>query len=147
MINYEDMIEWGAHRLRPFPMLPRQSDFEGATAVVVRLPPVKGRDRRSRDLAELNRALLNPAAVFPSPEDVVQQPSLSIECKRAILARWAWDEYLIDLAAAEGMGNGEPSRLAEVKAALRALDRGWSPDPAAPAAFPIRLEVDHSLAA
>src|SRR3954470_8739164 len=92
MINYEDMIGRGAHRLPPSSMLPRRPDFEGATAVVVRLPPVKGRDRRSRDLAELNRTLLNPAAVFPSPEDVVQQPSLSIEGKRAILARWAWDE-------------------------------------------------------
>jgi len=145
MISYEHTVGWGAHRLPPVSI--RQPDFEGATAVVVQLPRLKGPVRRSRDLAELNRALLNPAAVFRSPDDVVQQPSLSVECKRAILSRWLWDEYLIDLAAAEGMGDGEPSRLDEVKAALRALEREWSPDPAAPAAFPIRIEVDRSLAA
>ena len=65
----------------------------------------------------------------------MRHPLLTIDCKREILQRWAWDEYLLDLANAEGMPEGEPSRLDEVKAALRLVNRERSPDPAAPAAF------------
>jgi hypothetical protein len=53
MISCEHTI-WGAHRLPPFSI--RQPDFEGATAVVVQLPRVKGPVKQSRDVAELNRA-------------------------------------------------------------------------------------------
>jgi len=84
-------------------------------------------------LPDLDRALLNPASVFEAPQDVVRHPLLSLGCKREILWRWAWDEYLLDLALADGMPEGEPSRLSEVRAALRILDVEWSPDPAAPA--------------
>jgi hypothetical protein len=89
---------------------------------------------------DLDRALVNPAAVFASPDDVVRHPLLSRDCKREILWRWAWDEYLIELAQDEGMAEGPPSRLAEVKAALRVLGTEWSPDPAAPAMFAVRLD-------
>jgi hypothetical protein len=96
-------------------------------------------DRSSRHdapfLPDLDRAFVNPASVFDSPDDVVRHPLLTIDCKREILVRWAWDEYLVDLADAEGMPEGEPSRLEEVKAALRLVNRERSPDPAAPAAF------------
>jgi hypothetical protein len=96
------------------------------------------RDRSSRRhtlfLPDLDRAFVNPASVFDSPQEVVRHPLLTIDCKREILVRWAWDEYLVDLADAEGMPEGEPSRLDEVKAALQLVKRERSPDPAAPAA-------------
>ena len=80
------------------------------------------RDRSRRQdalvLANLDRTFVNPASVFDTPHDVVRHPLLTIDCKREILQRWAWDEYLLDLAEAEGMPEGEPSRLDEVKAAL-----------------------------
>jgi len=91
-------------------------------------------------LPDLDRALLNPASVFQSPQDVVRHPVLSLDCKREILLRWAWDEYLVDLALADGMPEGEPSRLPEVRAALRILNVEWSPDPAAPALSIPRLD-------
>jgi len=108
-----------------------------AMGKVVWLSWLQGRYGRcdAPDLPELDRAFVNPAAVFSSPEEVVRHPLLTIDCKREILWRWAWDEYLIEVAQAEGMPEGEPSRLEDVKAALRVLDREWSPDPAAPAAF------------
>jgi len=84
-------------------------------------------------LPDFDRALLNPASVFETPQDVVRHPLLSLDCKREILWRWAWDEYLLDLALADGMPEGEPSRLPEVRDALRILHVEWSPDPAAPA--------------
>ena len=93
-------------------------------------------------MPELDTALVNPAAAFASPDEVVRHPLLTIDCKREILWRWAWDEYLLELAAAEGMPDPEPSRLPEVKDALRVLGTEWSPDPAAPAAFLVRYHFD-----
>ena len=71
---------------------------------------------------DLDRAFINPAAVFSSPHDVVRHPLLTIDCKLEILERWAWDEYLLDLADAEGMPGVELSRLDEVRAALRLVN-------------------------
>jgi hypothetical protein len=98
-------------------------------------------------LPDLDRALVNPASVFGSPHDVVRHPLLTIDCKREILQRWAWDEYLLDLADAEGMPEGEPSLLDEVKAALRLVNRERSPDPAAPAAFIVSYHRDETALA
>jgi hypothetical protein len=99
-------------------------------------------------MPDVERALVHPAAVFAHPDDVVRHPLLSLDCKREILWRWAWDEDLIDLAAAEGMADGPPSRLDEVRAALAHLGHDWRPHPAAPAAFVVRYEAqEHALAA
>jgi hypothetical protein len=103
---------------------------------------------KAPSLPDLDRAFVNPAAVFSSPEEVVRHPLLTIDCKREILWRWAWDEYLLDLANADGMAEGEPSRLPEVKAALRLVNMEWSLDPAAPSAFIVHYcSDDNALAA
>ena len=74
------------------------------------------------EIPDLERALVNPAAVFRSPNDVVDDPILPLDCKREILKRWAWDEYLLQVASDEAMPEGkEASRLDEVKCALLAL--------------------------
>ena len=106
-----------------------------APGAIIWLPWLHANARRGEglDLPDLARALLTPASVFASPDDVVRHPRLTIDCKREILWRWAWDEYLLDLALADGMPEGEPPRLPELKAALRLLNIEWSPDPAAPA--------------
>ena len=98
-------------------------------------------------LPDLDRAFVNPASVFDSPHDIVRHPLLTIDCKREILQRWVWDEYLLALADAEGMPEGEPSRLDEVKAALRLVNRERSPDPAAPAAFMVPYHWDEAALA
>jgi hypothetical protein len=108
-----------------------------------RLPPTQARDdgRRGRaGLPDLERALINPAAVFAGPEEILDHPRLMRECKREILRRWAWDEYLKEVAEAEGMSEGEPSRLNEVKAALLRLGETWRPKPFAPAAAVVRYQ-------
>ena len=72
---------------------------------------------------DLERALIDPAAVFRAPRDVVDHPDLNYACKREILRRWAWDEYLLELASDEAMPEGNaPSRLHEVNCALLALE-------------------------
>ncbi|MER8929824.1 hypothetical protein NKI34_29285 [Mesorhizobium sp. M0700] len=62
--------------------------------------------------------------------DVVVDPRLTADEKRAIVRNWAWNEYLVDLATAEGMPeNARPTRLDEVELALLALvqQRGIRP--------------------
>ena len=112
-----------------------QPSLSSGSGAIVWLPLLHTHQERC-DVAgppDLDRALVNPASVFPSPQDVVRHPLLSLDCKREVLCRWAWDEYLLDLALVDGMPEGEPSRLPEVRAALRTLNIEWSPDPAAPA--------------
>ncbi len=134
-------------------MLVEQStgfDVEGPLGAVVWLTSLQAGHGRC-DLSaypDLEQALVSPGAVFARPEDVVRHPLLSLTCKREILWRWAWDEYLVDLAAAEGMADGPPSRLDEVRTALARLGHDWRPHPAAPAAFVVRYEVqENALAA
>jgi hypothetical protein len=53
----------------------------------------------------------------------VDCPDLTCASKREILARWAWDEHLLQLASDEAMPGGhERSRLHEVKCAPLALE-------------------------
>ena len=53
---------------------------------------------------------------------MVDDPILPVDCKREMLTRWAWDEYLLQVASDEAMPEGrEPSCLDEVKCALLAL--------------------------
>ncbi|MFE1599895.1 NADH dehydrogenase ubiquinone Fe-S protein 4 [Methylobacterium sp. ID0610] len=98
-------------------------------------------------LPDLERAFVNPAAVFAMPRDVLDHPRLLRGCKREILRRWAWDEYLKEVAAAEGMAEGEASRLDEVRAALLCLEETWRPKPFAPAARVPHLTGEAELAA
>jgi hypothetical protein len=93
-------------------------------------------------LPDLERALINPAAVFPTPRAVLDNQRLMRGCKQEILRRWAWDEYLKEVAASEGMAEGEPSRLDEVKAALLRLGETWRPKPFAPATAAPLLRKD-----
>jgi hypothetical protein len=101
------------------------------------VPPPRAGEHATREragLPDLERAFINPAAVFAGPEEILDHPRLMSGCKREILRRWAWDEHLKEVVAAEGMSEGEPSRLDEVKAALLRLGETWRPKPFAPAA-------------
>jgi len=122
--------------------------LEPTLGTVIWLSAGPAADRRC-DLAklpDLERALVSPAAVFGAPDEVLRHPLLSYDCRREILWRWAWDEYLKDVAAAEGMPEGaEPSRLDDVRAALLALGEGWQPGPCAPAARVVRYDQDPRL--
>ncbi|MER9791679.1 NADH dehydrogenase ubiquinone Fe-S protein 4 [Mesorhizobium sp. M0213] len=67
-------------------------------------------------------ALTDEEAFYASPMDVVVDPRLTADERRAIVRNWAWNEYPVDLATAEGMPeNARPTRLDEVELALLAL--------------------------
>lgn len=69
-------------------------------------------------------ALLHPARAFRQPSQVVTDPDLTLNEKRAILASWASDVCAIeaapDLRAAPA---GPPVRFDDIMEALKSLDR------------------------
>jgi hypothetical protein len=69
--------------------------------------------------------LLHPAHAFSHPSDVVNDPDLTLNEKRAILASWASDACAIEsiptLRRAPAQG-GKPVAFDDVMDALRALD-------------------------
>jgi hypothetical protein len=70
-------------------------------------------------------ALLHPAQAFEHPSDVVNDPDLTVNEKRAILASWASDACAMEAAPALRCtpGRKEFVRFDDVMDALRALDR------------------------
>jgi hypothetical protein len=70
----------------------------------------------------MDRALLDPAAFFVDPEEIVKHPTLSFDKKRELLHRWAFDAYRVEVVAAEAARPFERSRLDEVIDALIALE-------------------------
>ena len=67
-------------------------------------------------------ALLHPASAFDHPREVVNDPDLTTEEKRAILSSWASDARSVEsvLNRAEGV-----VRLDDVMNALKELDRRY----------------------
>ena len=62
--------------------------------------PEKSFDRSCDDLFDLDTLLLHPAGAFAQPADVVRDPDLTLNEKRAILASWASDACAIEAAPA-----------------------------------------------
>jgi hypothetical protein len=69
--------------------------------------------------------LLHPALAFDHPRDVVGDPDLTLNEKRAILASWASDACAVEAAPALrcAPGTEQPVPVDEVLEALRALDK------------------------
>jgi hypothetical protein len=72
---------------------------------------------------EYDRALLDPAAVFKLPKDVLNSDALTTEQKLELLKRWETDALLLSVADEENMGGGEPSRIEDVRHAIDTLTR------------------------
>jgi len=74
--------------------------------------------------------LLHPAQAFEHPRDVVADPDLTINEKRAILASWASDACAVEAAPAlRCPPGGRPVSVDEILEALRDLDRQtWASD-------------------
>lgn len=68
--------------------------------------------------------LLNPAAVFSHPRDVLNDPDLSRQEKRAILSSWASDACAVESAPQlrHPPGSAAPVAFDDVVDALRSLD-------------------------
>ncbi|MBX9773514.1 MAG: hypothetical protein K2Y71_03785 [Xanthobacteraceae bacterium] len=68
--------------------------------------------------------LLHPAQAFDHPSDVVSDPDLTLNEKRAILAAWASDACAIEAAPdLRASPRGAPVRFDDIMEALRMLDK------------------------
>jgi|RhiMetdeSRZDD1v2_1073273.scaffolds.fasta_scaffold563191_2 hypothetical protein len=75
------------------------------------------------DTCDLDR-LLHPSQAFDRPADVVNDPNLSLNEKRAILASWASDACAIESAPAlRNNPSGRVVSFDDIMDALRALDK------------------------
>lgn len=81
-----------------------------------------------RQKPEFATVLLDPAAAYPAPQDVVDDPKLTREQKIEILRRWEYDEAERRVAEEEGMPPGGSSEggdlLQRIVLALDALGDG-----------------------
>ena len=67
--------------------------------------------------------LLHPARAFAHPSEVVADPDLTLNEKRAILASWASDACAVEASPALREGpNGHPIKYDVIMEALRTLD-------------------------
>jgi hypothetical protein len=68
--------------------------------------------------------LLHPASAFGHPSEVVNDPDLTLNEKRAILASWASDACAIEAAPElRSCPSGTSVRFDEIMEALRTLDK------------------------
>ncbi len=63
--------------------------------------------------------MIDPAAAFHSPQDVLRDSGLAVREKVEILSHWAYDSLELLVAEEEGMDGGESTDMSEV---LKALD-------------------------
>lgn len=78
---------------------------------------------RTDDTLNLDE-LLHPANAFGHPSEVIDDPDLTLNEKRAILASWASDACAIEAAPDLRAGpRGAPVPFDEIMEALRTLDR------------------------
>jgi hypothetical protein len=74
---------------------------------------------------DLEQALLDPGAVFVSPEALRDHAGLTRAQKIELLRRWAYDASELAVAEEEGMQNGEDTPLARVLSVLHELTGGF----------------------
>ena len=79
--------------------------------------------RKTNDRLDLD-SLLHPAQAFCHPSEVVHDPDLTLNEKRAVLASWASDACAVESAPTlRESPHGPPVSFDEVMDALRTLDR------------------------
>lgn len=66
-------------------------------------------------------ALMDPKAVFDTPQHVVDDSELDDAQRLEVLRRWEMDARELQVADEEGMSLGESSRLDEVRKAIATL--------------------------
>jgi hypothetical protein len=78
--------------------------------------------------------LLHPAQAFENPQQVVDDPDLSLNEKRAILASWASDACAVEAAPAlrRPPGAAQAVSVDDILQALRTLDWQANPDARSP---------------
>ena len=67
---------------------------------------------------QLDKAMLEPATIFPTPEDVLREESLTTEQKVEILSRWEYQAADEAVALEEGMPGDDSDLLYRILTAI-----------------------------
>ena len=86
-------------------------------------------------MIDIDKALLDPANVFSSPDEVLNSEDLSRDLKIEILRRWEYDARELQVAEEENMIGTNADILGQIMRALLQLDEESEVD---------RLEHSHS---
>lgn len=88
--------------------------------------------KRTEELAPeaIDRAMLEPASVFASPEEVLEHDELSKQQKIDILWRWQYDAAEQSVALEEGMPGDDSDLFRRIMLALGTLG--------------VRLDIEHT---
>lgn len=81
---------------------------------------------------DFDKALVDPASVFASPDDVVTAEGLSDEDRIRILRRWEYDARELTVADEENMPGDSTALLDQVLGALHRLGYSANPDDVPP---------------
>jgi hypothetical protein len=81
---------------------------------------------------DIDKALLDPAASFSEPSEIVRNPELSRAIKLRLLEQWEREARALSVAEEEGMTGGEESMLGRVRRAIGSLGGAESDDRPAP---------------
>lgn len=81
---------------------------------------------------DINKAMLDPASVFASPEEIFRAKALTREQKIKILRVWEYDARELEVAEEENMGGGPPDRLGDILKVLHQLDATFDTEHAPP---------------
>jgi hypothetical protein len=73
-------------------------------------------------MIDIDKALLNPASVFKTPEEVLKSDALSRKEKIEILRRWEYDARELQVAEEENMIGTNADILGQIMRALLQLD-------------------------
>jgi len=73
-------------------------------------------------MIDIDKALLDPASVFKTPEEVLTSDELSRKQKIEILRRWEYDARELQVAEEENMIGTNSDILGEIMRALLSLD-------------------------
>ncbi len=84
------------------------------------------------DPMRIERAFIDPGAVFRSPRELLQCADLSREQKVELLRRWEYDVRELQVAEEENMPGHMPVGLDEILEALRELGADLSPERSPP---------------
>ena len=81
-------------------------------------------ESEGRSVIDFNKALLDPAAHFDSPQSLLANEELDRDQKIELLRRWYRDGLRLQVATEEGMAGGERNWCQETIEALHALGAG-----------------------
>lgn len=73
-------------------------------------------------MVDIDKALVDPATVFESPDEVLKSEELSREQKISILRRWEYDARELQVAEEENMIGANVDILDQIMRALLQLD-------------------------